>query len=317
VEIGTDRSGPGAWRIAGAILALPFMVTVLIPAAIVAGGGATGWRLDGVARTAAVMVGVALIAAGLAVFVWTVRLFERIGRGTLAPWDPPERLVVAGPYRHLRHPMITGVALVLAGETLALGSTGIAVVLGAFVAINTVYLPFVEEPALMRRFGADYERYMANVGRWIPRLRPWEAMTARDTHQIVPRRVNPSELFSGTPYDYASVAPADGLVFTAGACPLDADGTVVAPGDFEAQARQTLDNLAVVLAEAGSGFEYVLTTTVYVATNDRLELKRVFDVVEERFAPARPPSTLLGVSLLGYPDQLVEIEAIALRSAEQ
>jgi protein-S-isoprenylcysteine O-methyltransferase Ste14 len=174
MEIGTDRSGPGAWRIAGAILALPFMVTVLIPAAIVAGGGATGWGLHGVARTATIVLGVVLIAAGLAVFAWTVRLFARIGRGTLAPWDPPERLVVAGPYRHLRHPMITAVALVLAGETLALGATAIAVVLGAFVAINALYLPLIEEPALVRRFGADYERYMDNVGRLVPRLRPWE-----------------------------------------------------------------------------------------------------------------------------------------------
>ena len=150
------------------------MVAVLIPAAIIAGGGATGWELEGIARAATIVLGVGLIAAGLAVFVWTVRLFAHLGRGTLAPWDPPERLVVAGPYRYLRHPMITGVALVLAGETLALGSTGIAVVLGVFVAINALYLPLVEEPALVQRFGPDYERYMLNVGRWIPRLRPWE-----------------------------------------------------------------------------------------------------------------------------------------------
>jgi enamine deaminase RidA (YjgF/YER057c/UK114 family) len=142
-------------------------------------------------------------------------------------------------------------------------------------------------------------------------------VTARDTPRIVPRRVNPSELYAGTPYDYASVAPAGGIVFTAGACPLDDDGTVVAPGHFEAQTRRTLDNLAVALGEAGSSFEQVLKTTVYVAAEDRSDLVRVFDLVEERFAPARPPSTLLGVDFLGYPEQLVEIEAIALRSGEQ
>jgi enamine deaminase RidA (YjgF/YER057c/UK114 family) len=74
-------------------------------------------------------------------------------------------------------------------------------------------------------------------------------------------RVNPRELYASTPYDYASVAPAGGIVFTAGACPLDADGTVVAPGDFEAQTRQTLDNLATALAAAGSSLEQVLKTT--------------------------------------------------------
>jgi protein-S-isoprenylcysteine O-methyltransferase Ste14 len=174
VAAGNHRSPPGAWRIARAILPLPFVATVVIPAVIVAAGGATGWGLGGAARALTIVAGVVLIAAGLALFVWTVRLFARLGRGTLAPWDPPERLVVAGPYRHLRHPMIGGVALVLAGEALALGSTGVAVELGLFVAVNVVYLPLVEEPALVRRFGAAYERYMEHVRRWVPRLRPWD-----------------------------------------------------------------------------------------------------------------------------------------------
>jgi enamine deaminase RidA (YjgF/YER057c/UK114 family) len=119
------------------------------------------------------------------------------------------------------------------------------------------------------------------------------------------------------PYEYASVAPASGLVFTAGACPLDADGATVAPGDFEAQTHQALDNLESALAEAGSGLDKVLKTTVYVVAAERADLVLAFDIVEERFAPARPPSTLLGVSCLGYPDQLVEIEAVALRSGGQ
>jgi enamine deaminase RidA (YjgF/YER057c/UK114 family) len=101
-------------------------------------------------------------------------------------------------------------------------------------------------------------------------------------------------------------------VFTAGACPLDADGDVVAPGDFEAQARQTLDNLEAVLHEAGSGLDRVLKATVYVVTRERDDLVRVVEVVEQRFGSTRPPNTLLGVRLLGYPEQLVEIEAIAL-----
>jgi enamine deaminase RidA (YjgF/YER057c/UK114 family) len=120
------------------------------------------------------------------------------------------------------------------------------------------------------------------------------------------------ELYRGTPYDYFAVAPESSLVFTAGACPLDAEGRVVAVGDHEGQARQALENLRAALAEAGSAFEHVLKSTVYVVAADRGELVRVWNVVEEAFAPSRPPSTLLGVSLLGYSDQLVEIEAVAV-----
>jgi protein-S-isoprenylcysteine O-methyltransferase Ste14 len=167
-----ERPSPGAWRIARAILPLPFMATVVVPAIIVAAGG-TGHG-HGLGAAAATVAGIALIATGLGLFVATVRLFASIGRGTLAPWDPPERLVIAGPYRYLRHPMITGVALTLAGEALVLGSTGIAIWLAGFVAVNAVYLPLVEEPALVRRFGSDYERYMESGHRWLPRLRPLE-----------------------------------------------------------------------------------------------------------------------------------------------
>ncbi len=120
------------------------------------------------------------------------------------------------------------------------------------------------------------------------------------------------ELFRGTPYDYFAVAPSGSLVFTAGACPLDSDGRVVAVGDHEGQARQALANLQVALAEAGSGFDHVLKSTVYVVTTDPAALVRTWNVVEDAFAPTKPPSTLLGVSLLGYPDQLVEIEAVAV-----
>jgi protein-S-isoprenylcysteine O-methyltransferase Ste14 len=172
VAPGTDRSPPGAWRIALAILPLPFLVTVVVPALILAPGWSE-WELGPALRATTIVVGVGALIAGLSLFVATVRLFASIGRGTLAPWDPPERLVVAGPYRYLRHPMISGVALVLGGEALLFGATGIAIELALFVAINAAYLPLAEEPALVRRFGAAYERYMENVPRWLPRLRPW------------------------------------------------------------------------------------------------------------------------------------------------
>jgi protein-S-isoprenylcysteine O-methyltransferase Ste14 len=166
-----EPGAPSAWRIARAILPLPFSATVVVPAVLLALSGGADPPLDGAARAAAIAAGGLLVCAGVALFVATVRLFAAVGRGTLAPWDPPERLVIAGPYRYLRHPMISGVALVLAGEAIALGSGAIAIWLAAFVAVNAVYLPLVEEPALVRRFGADYERYMDEVPRWLPRLR--------------------------------------------------------------------------------------------------------------------------------------------------
>ena len=120
-------------------------------------------------------------------------------------------------------------------------------------------------------------------------------------------------LFPGAPYEYTAVAPEGAkLVFAAGACPLDEAGGVVAPGDFEGQARAALDNLRTALEDAGSSFERVLKTTVYVASDDRADLVRVWGIVEAGFAPARPPSTLLGVAALGYEGQLVEVEAVAL-----
>jgi enamine deaminase RidA (YjgF/YER057c/UK114 family) len=114
-------------------------------------------------------------------------------------------------------------------------------------------------------------------------------------------------LWSGAPYEYSRIA--NSLVFAAGACPLDEHGAVVAPGDREAQAAQTVDNLLAALAEAGATAESLLKTTVYVVADERADLVRVWDVVSSRLG--RAPSTLLGVSFLGYPDQLVEIEAIA------
>lgn len=117
-------------------------------------------------------------------------------------------------------------------------------------------------------------------------------------------------LFQGVPYDYAALAPAGALLFTAGACPLDADGLVVAPGDHVVQAQRTLRNLLTVLSRHGAGPEHLVRTTIYVV-GDRDDLVKVWQVCADELAPSRPPSTLLGVTALGYRDQLVEIDAVA------
>jgi enamine deaminase RidA (YjgF/YER057c/UK114 family) len=118
------------------------------------------------------------------------------------------------------------------------------------------------------------------------------------------------EGLADVPYDYGAVAPAGATLFTAGACPLDAHGVVVAAGDHRAQAEAAVDNLLTVLGHYGVGPQDLIRTTVYVV-GDREDLVAVWDVVSARLSPYRPPSTLLGVSVLGYRDQLVEIDGIA------
>ena len=160
-----------------AIVILPGTALVYIPGAmlwLVAESGAA-ISLAGLARP---RFWFALVrgASGLALAVWTVRLFRTVGEGTPAPWAPPKRLVVRGPYRHVRNPMITSVLLMLGAESLFFGSWHLAGWMLVFLLGNAVYFPLVEERALERRFGDAYRLYKANVPRWIPSWRSWDAI---------------------------------------------------------------------------------------------------------------------------------------------
>jgi protein-S-isoprenylcysteine O-methyltransferase Ste14 len=156
------------WRHVRAVGLLPVVVTVVVPGIIL-------WAGDEIdVNLALALPGAVLIALGLALVAWTVKLFVQVGRGTLAPWDPTSRLVVRGPYRHVRNPMISGVLAVLLGEAAVFGSVPLLLWFAAVFAVNAVYMPLVEEPGLRKRFGEDYEAYRANVPRWLPRLRPWD-----------------------------------------------------------------------------------------------------------------------------------------------
>ena len=156
-----------------AILALPFTVTVLVPLWI-ARRNATAFAWPATAGEIALFaLGIASFAIGALLFVTTVHLFATRGRGTLAPWDPPKHLVVAGPYRYVRHPMISGVMFLLLSEAAILRSLPHLEWAATFFVINAIYLPLIEEPMLVRRFGNDYREYCRHVGRLIPRTRPW------------------------------------------------------------------------------------------------------------------------------------------------
>ena len=144
-----------------AIVVLPGTVAVLIPALLLQDADLAPWPLA--------LLGAVLLAGGVGMIAWTVSLFVRVGRGTLAPWDPTSRLVVRGPYRHVRNPMISGVLAVLLGEAALFGSLAVLAWWATVFAINAVYFVAVEEPGLRDRFGAEYEAYAARVPRWIPR----------------------------------------------------------------------------------------------------------------------------------------------------
>ncbi len=124
--------------------------------------------------------------------------------------------------------------------------------------------------------------------------------------------VHSPELSDRAPYSYASRVSGGSLVFTAGACPLDAQGRIGPVGDHAGQAEHVMRNLVIALAAAGAILEDVAKTTVYVATDRREDLLAVWEVVRAAFGDHDPPSTLLAVPLLGYEDQLVEVEAVAV-----
>ncbi|HJE60559.1 MAG TPA: RidA family protein [Nocardiopsis listeri] len=113
-------------------------------------------------------------------------------------------------------------------------------------------------------------------------------------------------------YAYAATVPSGTrLVFTAGACPLNADGTTAAVGDYAGQAAVCVANLKTALAEAGAELTDVVSTRVLVASSSQEDLVRAWEVVRDSFGEHDVPSTLLGVTVLGYDDQLVEIESVA------
>jgi enamine deaminase RidA (YjgF/YER057c/UK114 family) len=124
--------------------------------------------------------------------------------------------------------------------------------------------------------------------------------------------VRPDSLYTDAPYAYASIASRGSLIFTAGACPLDDKGEVVGVGDVRAQASLAVANLATALAASGATFADVLKTSVFVASTERTDLVAVWDLVSAAFGDHDAPSTLLGVTALGWPNQLVEIEAVAV-----
>jgi len=159
-----------------AIVILPGTALVYVPFAIV-------WITRGTAHAASLpgtssipwLAGLPFAAAGLVLMVWTMRLFTlKGGGGTPAPWEPIRNLIVLGPYRYVRNPMLTGVILTLIAEAALFRSIPVFLWALFFFVLNTVYFAFSEEPQLEERYGQAYTDYKRAVPRWIPRLTPYD-----------------------------------------------------------------------------------------------------------------------------------------------
>jgi len=153
-------------RHAMAIVVLPVMAAIAVPTWICRG---CALKMPPAAIAAGAFVAFAI---GVTLFVSSVYYFATAGHGTLAPWDPPARLVVRGPYRFVRNPMISGVLFIIVAEALFFRSAPIAWWAAAFFVINAIYIPVIEEQGLERRFGDEYRAYKRAVPRLLPRLSP-------------------------------------------------------------------------------------------------------------------------------------------------
>jgi len=164
------------WRHVLSFLVAPVTMTLVIPALIVVGADVQAPDLDSPLKVGLAIVGALLIAGGLVMLFWTVYLFDGVGKGTLGVGEvmgQPVNLVVRGPYRHVRNPMISGVVAILLGEAAIAWSGWLLLWFAIFWAVQATVIQLWEEPHLVQRFGSDYVMYRQNVPRWIPRLSAW------------------------------------------------------------------------------------------------------------------------------------------------
>ena len=143
---------------------------VFLPARVLSWSGVVPPGELGVVQWA----GVVAVASGAALDLWCILTFVVGGRGTPAPFDPPRRLVIQGPYRFVRNPMYLGAGLALAGAALVYGSPWLAGYAATFLAVTHAFVLTYEEPTLRRSFGTDYDAYCRHVRRWWP-ARPGRA----------------------------------------------------------------------------------------------------------------------------------------------
>lgn len=142
------------------------LLLVFVPGRILAWSGIVRPEGFGLFEMAGIVVG----GAGAVLALWCILAFALVGKGTPAPFDPPRKLVVQGPYQWVRNPMYIGAALALCGAAIFYRSVPLLGYLGVFLIATHVFVVRYEEPTLGRLFGDDYQAYRTNVRRWLPRL---------------------------------------------------------------------------------------------------------------------------------------------------
>ncbi|MDY6853717.1 MAG: isoprenylcysteine carboxylmethyltransferase family protein [Thermodesulfobacteriota bacterium] len=161
-------------KLALAITILPGTALILIPSFVLCSFKDSEFSAEFVSPYQSLFwLGLSLVFIGLSLALWTVRLFMKYGKGTPFPWEPPKKLVIRGPYRHVRNPMISSMLLIIMAEALLFQSWPLTIWMVIFFAGNAVYLPLIEEKSLEKKFGEEYRMYKKHVPRWIPRLRSW------------------------------------------------------------------------------------------------------------------------------------------------
>lgn len=168
-------------RVIRSLLALPFVVLFLIPAMILIfeERRTNMVKNEFPMKFVLIIISFLCLLIGISLFITSNRLLIQKGKGTLAPWDPPKEFVASGPYLHVRNPMILGVILMLIAEAIFFLSPGILRWALIFIGVNLFYIPFIEEKALIKRFGDCYKVYREKVPGWIPRVTPCKGNSER------------------------------------------------------------------------------------------------------------------------------------------
>lgn len=150
-----------------AIIILPINVTIVIPSLILY-FSKFQYNIPNIIQ---IIFGIILFIFGLFLAIWTMILFNTIGKGTLAPWAAPKHLVVEGPFKIVRNPMITGVLSILTAESLILNSINLFYWMIIFFIVNCIYFKLFEEKQLEKKFGQEYWEYKQKVPMWIPKFK--------------------------------------------------------------------------------------------------------------------------------------------------